>query len=155
EDGREALAKAIHSHPDVIVTETRLPGLNGLELCSLLRVDVATRDIPIVFVTGDAYEDQVKAAQDAGADTVLIKPCLPGTLILEIDRLRHLSADLRERGRVTRNKAMEQLKRSRGLLEQSHGIARRLTMSRAHTRHDTTTPPATPPALVCPLCDQP
>ena len=55
EDGREALAKALTHHPDVIVTETRLPGMNGLELCRILRDDANTRDIPIVVVTGDAF----------------------------------------------------------------------------------------------------
>ncbi|HZT76170.1 MAG TPA: response regulator [Vicinamibacterales bacterium] len=42
-DGREALAKALMRHPDVIVTETRLPGINGFELCRLLRHDARGR----------------------------------------------------------------------------------------------------------------
>src|SRR5581483_11966846 len=54
-DGREALAKAIATSPDVIVTETRLPGINGYDLCALLRRDSVTRTIPIVVVTGDAF----------------------------------------------------------------------------------------------------
>src|SRR5438034_3312252 len=53
EDGREALAKAMTRHPDVIVTETRLPGINGFDLCTLLRRDTSTSAIPIIFVTGD------------------------------------------------------------------------------------------------------
>ena len=36
EDGREALAKAISIHPDIVVTETRLPGMDGFALCDLL-----------------------------------------------------------------------------------------------------------------------
>ena len=46
EDGREALAKAMSRHPDVIVTETRLPGINGFDLCTLLRRDTSTSAIP-------------------------------------------------------------------------------------------------------------
>src|SRR6476619_2091162 len=53
EDGREALAKAISSRPDILITETRLPGISGYDLCSLLRADETTRDIPIVFITGE------------------------------------------------------------------------------------------------------
>jgi CheY-like chemotaxis protein len=155
EDGREALAKAIRTRPDLIVTETRLSGLNGMELCRLLRTDVATRDIPIIFVTGDAYDEQIEVAKAAGADAVLVKPCLPETLVAEMQRLRRLSAELRERAREMRDRVAAQLERSTQLLERSRNFPRRLTMSRAHSRHDTTTPALTPPALVCPHCDQP
>src|SRR5437868_697828 len=96
DDGREALAKAISHRPDVVITETRLAGMSGLELCRLLRSDVVTRDMPILFVTGDAFEEQVKVAERAGADAVLIKPCLPETLRHELERLLRSSAALRE-----------------------------------------------------------
>src|SRR3954471_18322062 len=43
DDGRDALARAITIQPDVVVAETRLPGINGYELCRLLRHDPATR----------------------------------------------------------------------------------------------------------------
>jgi CheY-like chemotaxis protein len=72
EDGREALAKAISHLPDVIITETRLPGISGFDLCTLLRQDEATCAIPIVVVTGDAFDTDVRRAQMAGADAVLI-----------------------------------------------------------------------------------
>src|SRR5438046_1508193 len=45
-DGREALAKAISYRPAVVVTETRLPGMSGLELCRVLRTDPASRASP-------------------------------------------------------------------------------------------------------------
>jgi DNA-binding response OmpR family regulator len=155
DDGREALAKAISSRPDVIVTESRLPGLSGVELCRLLRSDVSTRDAAILFVTGDAYPEQVKISEQAGADTVLIKPCLPETLLLEIERLRRTSAQLRERARIARDEGTQQLERSAELLERSRAFPRRLSMSRAHSRRDTTSPALAPPALVCPVCDEP
>src|SRR4029079_8736290 len=74
EDGREALAKAISAPPGVVVTETRLVGLDGVELCRLARPDLARDDLPIIFVTGDVYDEQIKVAERAGADTVLVKP---------------------------------------------------------------------------------
>src|SRR5438876_4649072 len=93
-DGREALALAISKHPEIIVTETRLPGINGFELCQLLRRDIATAATPIVVVTGDAYPAARERAERAGADTVLVKPCLPETLTAEIRRLLARSAEL-------------------------------------------------------------
>src|SRR5258706_360415 len=74
EDGREALAKAIAYLPDIIVTETRLPGISGFDLCSLLRQDEVTKPIPIVVVTGDAFDGQVRRGPKAGAHAGLVKP---------------------------------------------------------------------------------
>ena len=155
EDGREALAKAIARSPSVIVTETRLPGINGFELCDLLRQDRSTRFIPIVIVTGDGFGGNVDLAKRVGADSVLVKPCLPETLLAEISKLLDQSFGLRERGRAARSKMHEQIERSDRLIEQSHANMRRVTLSRAHERHDTTTPPIAPPTLVCPACDSP
>jgi len=152
EDGRDALAKVFSRLPDIVITETHLPGINGFELCALLRQDSATRSIPIVMVTGDAVAANVQRAETAGADAVLAKPCRPETLFAEIQRLVHQSADLRERSRAARERLHDQLTRSGTLLDRSRG--RRTMLSSAHARHDTTTPPIQPPALLCPECSQ-
>ena len=156
EDGREGLVKALTRHPDIIVTETRLAGINGFELCRLLRLDSVTHDIPIVVVTGDAFDADVKRAQAAGADAVLIKPCLPDALASEIRRALEQSRVLRARGRARGEKISGQLERAEELIDRSRATrARRAILSRAHHRHDTTAPPITPPTRVCPSCDQP
>src|SRR5215212_8640258 len=43
EDGRDALAKCISLLPDILITETRLPGMDGFQLCNLLRNDATTK----------------------------------------------------------------------------------------------------------------
>jgi DNA-binding response OmpR family regulator len=86
DDGRDALAKAVARHHDVIVTETRLPLLSGYDLCRMLKHHRNTAAVPIVCVTGDAFEPDVARAREAGADIVLIKPCLPEWLIIELNR---------------------------------------------------------------------
>jgi len=129
-DGRDALAKAIARHPDVIVTESRLPGISGFDLCSMLKRDPSTRAIPIVMVTADAFVADRQRAQSSGADVVLVKPCLPETLASEMQRL------------VAKSQHP-----SRG--------KQRITTSRAHPRGHTTTPPLPPPTLTCPECEKP
>ena len=153
EDGRDALAKVFSRQPDIVVTETQLPGINGFELCALLRQDTATRTIPIVLVTAERVDIDGERAETAGADAVLTKPCPPATLFAEIQRLVHLSADLRERSRAARERMHGQIARSETLLDRSR--TRRRMLNSAHTRHDTTTPPIAPPLLKCPECDQP
>jgi len=158
EDGREALAKALARHPDIVVTETRLPGISGFDLCALLRRDTTTSGIPIIFVTGDAFEPDVKRAQRAGADAVLTKPCLPEQLLGEIRHVLERSRDLHKRGTAARDHTGREVERSKNLLERSQdntSKTRRIMLSRAHNRRDTSEPPITPPALICPNCDQP
>jgi two-component system cell cycle response regulator DivK len=129
-DGRDALAKAIANPPDLVVTETRLPGIDGYELCALLRSEPKTKTIPIVVVTGDGYQTDIAHAQASGANLVLIKPCLPQVLLAE---MRRLVAESPEEPRRPSPKA---------------------SMTRAGNRHVTLTPPAAPPVLVCPTCHQ-
>jgi CheY-like chemotaxis protein len=155
EDGREALAKAIARRPHIIITETRLPGIDGFALCELLRRDESTRGIPIVFVTGDALARDVSRAQQSGADAVLIKPCLPEDLAAQIRRCLAQSADLRARGRDLRARVRENISRADAALGKSRETYRRAFASRAFERQNTTEPAVAPPALVCPSCDRP
>jgi CheY-like chemotaxis protein len=152
-DGREALAKAIASHPDVIVTETRLPGINGYDLCDLLRRDSSTGGIPIVVVTADAFANDLVRARAAGADAVLTKPCLPEALAGELRRVLDHSHELRIRSEALREKSGVQLTRAENVLRRSTET-RKISLKRAHQRGDTTTPPLAPPTLVCPDCDR-
>ena len=154
-DGREALAKAISLRPDVIVTETRLPGISGVALCGLLRHDVATSSIPVVFVTADAYTSDIERATVAGADIVLTKPCLPQRLLVELRRVIAESRSLSIRSAASRERAAQQLEKADEVLSRAVETARRHTLKKAHGRGDTLKPPLTPPALVCPLCDRP
>jgi DNA-binding response OmpR family regulator len=157
EDGREALAKALTRHPDIIVTEAHLPGLSGFDLCALLRRDNTTSTIPVIFVTDDAFESDVKRAERAGASAVLTKPCLPERLLTQIRRVLRDAHELRARGELAREAIAHQLARSNELIEQSYAnlYKRRVMLSRAHHRHDTTEPSIVPPALICPHCDLP
>ena len=155
EDGREALAKALTRHPDAIVAEARLPGISGFDLCKLLRHDLTTRSIPVLLVTGDALDSEVKRAEAAGADVVLVKPCRPETVASELYRLLVRSRDLRVDSGELRDRIRRAVDRSQDLIENSRTTAKRVMLNRAHVRGDTTDPPAAPPALMCPACDQP
>jgi CheY-like chemotaxis protein len=148
-DGREALAKALARHHDVIVTETRLPGIDGYQLCGLLRRDEVTTTTPIIVVTGEAYSSDVDRAYRAGATVVLTKPCLPDILWSQIRRLLDASTASLPVNRDAPGTAPDDVRPA------ADGRARRPILSRMHQRGDTTAPPKAPPALVCPVCDTP
>jgi two-component system, cell cycle response regulator DivK len=153
-DGREALAKALARPHDIVVTDTLLPGINGYELCQLLRRDVATRATPIIVVTAEAVATNLERARRAGADQVIVKPCLPDQLLTEIRRLVRRSSELRQQSQQIRARLATQVARSQAIQTRLEAKGRR-ALSRVFSREDTTTPPAAPPNLVCPMCDQP
>src|SRR5262245_48412161 len=101
-DGREALAKAIARKPQIVVTETRLPGISGFDLCTLLRRDPSTSNAGIVFVTGDGFPSDVQRAVGAGADAFLVKPCLPDRLLNEINVVLQRILELQSRNHLLR-----------------------------------------------------
>jgi len=69
------LAKLIMSRSfDLILFDPRLPGVNGLELCALLKGNRVLRKIPVIFMSRDAGKDQVRKAFEAGCDEYVQKP---------------------------------------------------------------------------------
>lgn len=70
----EALDVIKKNRPQVILLDLGLPGMNGLELASRLKLDPTTRSIPIVAVT--AYPDRwsQREAVEAGCDAYIVKP---------------------------------------------------------------------------------
>jgi two-component system, cell cycle response regulator DivK len=153
-DGREALAKALARPYDVVVADTRLPGINGYELCQLLRRDVATKATPIIVVTAEAFATNIERARKAGADQVLVKPCLPDQLLMEMRRVVGRSKELRQQSQQIRERLAAQVTRSQELQSPRDATGRR-ALSRLFSREVTNTPPELPPTLVCPMCDQP
>src|SRR5262245_3105603 len=81
EDGREALALAISHRPRFVITATGLRFIDGYTLCSLLRAEPITADVPIIVLTGDTTPATVTLARSSGADRVVGTPYSPGALL--------------------------------------------------------------------------
>jgi DNA-binding response OmpR family regulator len=73
-DGRQALTVARAENPDLILMDIMMPNLNGIEACRQLRAQPATRDIPILMLTGYNTRDRLEESIIAGADDFLGKP---------------------------------------------------------------------------------
>jgi CheY-like chemotaxis protein len=138
QDGAQALAKAMTRPPDVVISELRMPRVDGLALCSLLRSDEQTRDTAIIIVTGNGAAGMMHTVEARGADAVLLKPCSPDTLASTVRTLllRHERAVPLPAAAVPPD-----------------ARATPRAMSRACMRGMTTTPPTPAPHLHCPHCD--
>ena len=133
-----------------------MPGIDGITLCGLLRRDVATNAIPVIFVTGDAFPADVERAMAAGGDLVLTKPCLPEQLLTRLAVWLEASRPMRTKAAAGRFDALDRLARADEVLSRSvDTVQRHLTLKNAHRRGHTINPPIAPPTLVCPLCDRP
>ena len=97
ENGHGALAAIDRESPDVILTDVTMPGMDGFELCQRLKMNVATRLIPVVLVTGLADRDNRIKGFDVGADEFLTKPVDPHELrarVRSLLRLKRYTDDL-------------------------------------------------------------
>lgn len=73
-NGADALALAATERPDVILLDWMLPGLDGVEACTRLKADPATRDVPVIFMTAKSQEADVARGLAAGAIGYIAKP---------------------------------------------------------------------------------
>jgi DNA-binding response OmpR family regulator len=142
-DGRDALTQALTETPTLIITELRLPLIDGIALCEILRRDAATRSVPILVVTSETRQTELDRVRKAGADAVLVKPTLPEAIVGEVEHLLARPANGASAPPMPATPSNEP-KKSR----------HRTALTKAHARFKTTSPPAPPPALTCPSCDQ-
>ena len=81
-NGEKALKIAQKKPPDIILLDVMMPEMDGYEVCERLKTDIATKKIPVVFVTGHQDEEERKKGLELGAVDYLTKPVDPA-LVME------------------------------------------------------------------------
>lgn len=97
-DPRRALEVVLNGEVDVVVTDIRMPDMDGFALLRAIRSNEATQDMPVTFLTGCLEDDVKRRALDQGATDLLNKPIVPEELIARIAsmlRLRHYQDQLK------------------------------------------------------------
>ncbi len=85
--GREALVAVAQNTPDLIVSDVRMPGMDGFQLARKLRSAPNFALVPVIFLTAkDETEDRVEGFQ-AGVDVYLTKPFEPNELVAVIKNI--------------------------------------------------------------------
>src|SRR5512139_3789331 len=82
-DGSEAIRKARELHPDLILMDIVMPGLNGFQATRELANDPATRSIPVIMVTSKSQESDRVWGLRQGAVDYLVKPVVTEQLVLK------------------------------------------------------------------------
>jgi len=86
-NGKEALEKIAERSPDIILLDVMMPGMDGFEVCRILKEDEKTRDIPVVMVTALNQIENKVTGIETGADDYLIKPFHRNELIARVKSL--------------------------------------------------------------------
>lgn len=97
-NGEEALKIASEKIPDLIILDLILPGIDGLEVCRILKNNTETKDIPIIMLTAKGSETDVVVGLELGADDYMHKPFRPRELIARVKAVLR-RADLKPKER--------------------------------------------------------
>lgn len=85
-DGHEALAIAVHAHPQLAISDILMPGMDGYEFARRLRAIPALARVPVIFMSATYHEHEARALAEAyGVAAVLDKPSDPGTILAAVD----------------------------------------------------------------------
>ena len=82
--GEGGLSMAKSTSFDLILLDLMLPGINGLEICRILRADSQTAGMPIIMVTAKGEEADIVVGLELGADDYVVKPFSPKVLLARI-----------------------------------------------------------------------
>jgi len=85
-DGISGLEKAHEVHPDLIVMDVHMPGMNGFEVAQALKDDPTTADIPIVMLTSSDNPESALMGLDVGAIDYIPKDVFAMSVLLETVR---------------------------------------------------------------------
>ena len=123
-DGASAVDLAQRLHPDLVIMDVKMPGLDGISAAEQIS---AERLAPVVILTAFSQRDLVKRASDAGAMAYLIKPFTRADLVpaieIAVSRYQEITAlDGEVAGLKDRLEVRKLLDRAKGLLQADRGL---------------------------------
>ncbi len=83
-EGELALRLAREKKPDLLILDLMLPGIDGLEICRMLRKDSTTAHMAIIMLTAKAEEVDRIVGLEMGADDYIVKPFSPRELVARV-----------------------------------------------------------------------
>lgn len=79
-DGITALTMLQREGFDLLITDSNMPGMPGMDLLKALRTDARLQGLPVLMVTAESRREQILEAVQLGADGCVVKPFTAGTL---------------------------------------------------------------------------
>ncbi len=84
ENGHDALDMIYQYTPDLVLLDIMLPGIDGYEVCEIIRLNPKLRDIKIIFLTAKGREVEIAKGLALGADAYITKPFSNAELVAKV-----------------------------------------------------------------------
>jgi len=107
QNGEEALQRSEFTGPDLILLDVTMPGMDGFEVCRRLKLNPATQQIPVIFMTALTDTSSTVAGFEAGAVDYITKPFKIEEVLARVNT--HLAAQALRRQLVRRNAELSEL----------------------------------------------
>ena len=121
-NGEAALRVARNAHPDLILLDVQMPGMDGFETCRYLKGDGVTQDIPVIFVTAMAETRSVVQGFQAGGVDYIVKPFQNEEVLVRVQT--HLKVDrLTREVQIAQQRLIDQMEAQ---LQTAHDMQMRL-----------------------------
>lgn len=99
DDGESGLERAEYAHPDIILLDIMMPGIDGYETCRRLKESAVTKDIPVIFMTALSDVEHKVKGFEAGAVDYVTKPYNREEVLARVGvhlRIRELTSNLQQ-----------------------------------------------------------
>ncbi|MHA4806880.1 hybrid sensor histidine kinase/response regulator transcription factor [Flavitalea flava] len=97
EDGHAAIEIAVEKVPDLIISDVMMPGMNGIELCKIVKERFETSHIPFIILSAkDALDTKIEG-MESGADYYFAKPLSIDLLLLTVNNIFEQNKKLKQR----------------------------------------------------------
>ncbi|MGV7224792.1 MAG: response regulator transcription factor [Nitrospinales bacterium] len=87
ERGEDALDLIYHYKPDLVILDIMLPGIDGYEVCEIVRLNPNYRDVKIMFLTAKGREVDIAKGLALGADVYITKPFSNVSLVAKVKEI--------------------------------------------------------------------
>ena len=87
ERGEDALDLIYQYKPDLVLLDIMLPGIDGYEVCEIVRLNPNYRNVKIIFLTAKGREEEIAKGLALGADAYITKPFLNAELVATVKEL--------------------------------------------------------------------
>lgn len=94
-DGHDGIKIAKKHKPSMILLDILMPKLNGFMICNILKLNINTKNIPVIFMTGIKSKEHIQKAMKAGASDYIVKPFMPGDLLTRLRKIMESEEPLR------------------------------------------------------------
>jgi DNA-binding response OmpR family regulator len=87
ERGEDALDLIYQYKPDLVILDIMLPGIDGYEVCEIIRLNPNYRNVKIIFLTAKGHEVEIAKGLTLGADAYITKPYSNAELVAKVKEL--------------------------------------------------------------------